>query len=163
MTASWSTGAGPSAVSGPPKEKGQLLQYTDISGGDVIDNMTFGANHDVHHGSHRNYDKMFYIMLNYQNFTDALNHEAINEILTELVKLEKEQDRLNYYISLLDNQEARVIRRVYIDGCTWNQAAKELKVVRRTAYKIKDRALANLAWMYEYMDGITEDDPTAIQ
>lgn len=59
----------------------------------------------------------------------------------------------------LDSREAQIIRRVYIDGCPWEQVAKELKVVRRTAYKIRDHALVNLAWMYEYIDDITGTVP----
>ena len=99
-------------------------------------------------------------MLNYQKFADKLNAEAVNKILAELVKLEKEQDRLRYYVSLLDSQEAQVIRKVYFDGYSWDQVAEELDVVRRTAHKIKERALENLAWMYEYIDGI-EDSGTS--
>ena len=141
----------------------EFLQHTGISIDDMIDSMTFGLDHDVPHSSVSSHDKIFYIALNYQNFADALNREKISGILSELAKLENEEHRLCYYISLLDSREAQVVRQVYIDGCSWSQAAKTMKVVRRTAYKIKDRALANLAWMYEYIDGITEDDPSPAQ
>ena len=137
----------------------ELLRHTDISGTDVIDSMTFGSDNDMPHGSGHSHDKILYIMLNYQKFADKLNAEAVNKILAELVKLEKEQDRLRYYVSLLDSQEAQVIRKIYFDGYSWDQVAEELDVVRRTAHKIKERALENLAWMYEYIDGI-EDSGT---
>lgn len=141
----------------------KLLQHIGMSVDDIIDSMTFGMEHDTPHGSGSSRDKIFYIMANYQKFADALDKEKVSGILSELVKLENQENRLCYYISLLDAREAQVIRRVYIDGCSWSQAAKELKVVRRTAYKIKDRALENLAWMYEYMDDITDAHTSSAQ
>lgn len=132
----------------------ELLRHINVSGDDMIDSMTFGTDTDADHGSDRSQDKILYIMLNYQKFADKLNMETINEILSELVKLEMEQKRLCYYVSLLNCQEAQAVRRVYFDGHSWEQTAEELGVVRRTAYRIKARALANLAWMYEYVDGI---------
>lgn len=137
----------------------ELLQHTGVSSDDMIDSMTFGSNCDVPQCSGGSHNKIFYIMLNYQKFADALNKEMFSGILSELVELENEENRLRYYISLLDSREAQIIRRVYIDGCPWEQVAKELKVVRRTAYKIRDHALVNLAWMYEYIDDITGTVP----
>ena len=137
----------------------ELLQHTGVSSDDMIDSMTFGSNCDVPQCSGGSQNKIFYIMLNYPKFADALNKEMFSGILSELVELENEENRLRYYISLLDSREAQIIRRVYMDGCPWEQVAKELKVVRRTAYKIRDHALVNLAWMYEYIDDITGTVP----
>lgn len=126
----------------------ELLHHANVSGDELIDNLNFSTEDTAPNAS----GNIFYIMLNYQKFADRLNTETVNEIVAELVDLEKEQDRLHYYVSLLDSREAQVIRRVYFEGCSWEQAAEELGVVCRTVHKIKERALNNLAWMYGYTD-----------
>ncbi len=103
----------------------ELLHHANVSGDELIDNLNFSTEDTAPNAS----GNIFYIMLNYQKFADRLNTETVNEIVAELVDLEKEQDRLHYYVSLLDSREAQVIRRVYFEGCSWEQAAKELGVV----------------------------------
>ena len=131
----------------------ELLHHANVSGDELIDSLNFSTEDTAPNASGKVPGKIFYIMLNYQKLADALNTEAVNEIVAELVKLEKDQDRLRYYVSLLDSREAQVIRRAYFDGCPWGQVAGELGVVCRTVHKIKERALKKLAWMYGYTDG----------
>ena len=131
----------------------ELQHYVNVTDDEMIDSLTFDVD-GTPCGSGYTTGKILYIVLNYHKFVDRLNLETINEIFTELVDLENEQNKLHYYISLLESREAQVIRRAYFDGCSWDQIAEELGVVRRTAHKIKERAMANLAWMYAYIDGI---------
>ena len=55
-----------------------------------------------------------------------MNAEVANEIAECLLKLKAEQDQLRYYVSLLENREAEVIRMTYFDGVDQNRVAESL-------------------------------------
>lgn len=134
----------------------ELLHHASISGDEAIADMTFNKTKEdaccpIHFS-----DKTLYISLNYQELAEKVNTEAVREVVAELAELEDVQNRLRYYVSLLADRQALVIRRAYFDGCAWDQIADEMGIVRRTAHKIKNQALDNLACMYEYVDAIRE-------
>ncbi len=94
-------------------------------------------------------NKTLYIALNYQDKTEKINSDTKEEIIKRLVSLEHEQERLAYYVSLLDAQQKTAIIRFYFEGVSWDEIAQELQVAVRTTYKIKKRALDRLADLYE--------------
>lgn len=105
-----------------------------------------GSSHTEGHIS----DKTLYIALNYQNRTDELNADIKEEIVVQLVELEWEQERLEYYTSLLEKRQALVIRLAYFEGLPWDEVAKEAGAAVRTVHKIKNQALEQLAEMYQF-------------
>ena len=60
-------------------------------------------------------DKTLYIALNYQDRTDEANQIGADEVVEQLVALEKEQERLKYYVSLLKARHKKVIQMFYFD------------------------------------------------
>lgn len=132
----------------------ELLQCADIFGNEIIAEMSVDEGEGAPYNPRRFLDRVFYIVLNYRELADKINTEVAREIAAELIELENVQNRLNYYVSLLERREAQIIRRAYFDGYSWDQIAEEMGIVRRTAYKIKERALENLTQMYEYMDKV---------
>ena len=90
--------------------------------------------------------------LNYQEQMDRMNAEVANEIAECLLKLKAEQDQLRYYVSLLENREAEVIRMTYFDGVDQNRVAESLGVVPRTMRRIKKEAIIKLAEMYAFTE-----------
>ena len=62
--------------------------------------------------------------LNYQNRADKLNADTKEEIVMQLVGLEQEQARLEYYVSLLDKRPQALIQAIYFDECSLDEAAK---------------------------------------
>ena len=99
-------------------------------------------------------NKTLYIALNYQERMDRMNVEAANEIAQRLLKLEAEQDRIRYYVSLLEKREAEVLRSFYFEGYSWEETAKKTGVVLRSVYKIKNKAIDHLAELYAYTTGL---------
>lgn len=95
-------------------------------------------------------DKTLYIALNYQSKVDKMNTDTKEEIVVQLVELEQEQARLEYYTSLLEGRHALVIRLAYLEGLSWDEVAKKAGVAVRTAHKIKNQALDQLAGMYQF-------------
>ena len=95
-------------------------------------------------------DKTLCIALNYQSKADKLNADIKEEIVVQLVELEQEQARLEYYTSLLEKRQALVIRLAYFEGLPWDEVAKKAGVAVRTVHKIKNQALDQLAGMYQF-------------
>lgn len=95
-------------------------------------------------------DKTLYIALNYQSKADKLNADTKEEIVVQLVELEQEQARLEYYTSLLEKRQELVIRLAYFEGLPWDEVAKKVGVAVRTVHKIKNQALDQLAGMYQF-------------
>lgn len=93
-------------------------------------------------------DKTFYIALNYQSRVGKLNGDTKKEIVLQLVELEREQERLEYYISLLSVRQAEVLRFGYFERLPWEEVASKVGVAPRTVRKIRDRAIEELAEMY---------------
>lgn len=95
-------------------------------------------------------DKTLYIALNYQNKVDKLNADTKEEIVVQLVELEQEQKRLEYYSSLLEKRQNMVISLAYFEGLPWDEVAKAVGVAVRTVHKIKNQALDQLVGMYRF-------------
>lgn len=139
------------------KRKIALLHYelehpARTSEAEMISAMALGhgaGNNGGHTEGHIS-DKTLYIALNYQSKVDKLNADIKEEIVVQLVELEQKQERLEYYISLLEKRQALVIRLAYFEGVYWDEVAKEVGVAVRTAHKIKNQALDQLAKMYQF-------------
>lgn len=93
-------------------------------------------------------DKTLYIALNYQEKADKINAHVVDEIAGQLVELEDEQNRLKYYVSLLEGRQAEVIRLTYFEVCNQDEAAKKIGVVPRTMRRIKKEAVSKLVELY---------------
>lgn len=107
------------------------------------------------HGYHAS-DKTLYIALNYQDCVDYMNGESIDEISSQLVLLEQKQERLKYYVSLLDKRQEEVIKLFYFEGMTQDEVAERMSVSVRYIRSIKAKAINDLVFMYEYVNGLNQ-------
>lgn len=133
----------------------EMQHNTHITPEEMIDTMALGHG-DNFGGSGKGHisNKTMYIALNYREQMDRMNAEASNEVAQRLLELEAEQDRIRYYISLLEKREAKVIRSFYIEARPWEEIAEEIGVALRTVHKIKNRAIEHLAELYAYKAGL---------
>ena len=67
--------------------------------------------------------------------------------------LEQEQARLEYYISLLDPRQERVLRLTCFEKIAQEAVAEELGVTVRRVQDIKAQAISELAEMYSLTAG----------
>lgn len=95
-------------------------------------------------------DKTLYIALNYQERTRQANYDASSEVIERLVTLEQEQERLKYYVSLLNERQENVIKLTYFEGRTQDDVATKLDIAKRTVQMLKAQAIDALAAMYDY-------------
>ena len=87
----------------------EMRHIARVSPEEVIDGMSLGHN-DIPGGSVKGHisNKTMYIALNYQERMERMNEESMNEIAQCLLELEAEQDRLRYYVSLLESGKQRL-------------------------------------------------------
>jgi len=132
------------------------MQHTArISPEEMINGMSLGHSDSMGGSGHGHIsNKTMYIALNYQEQMERINKESINDIADKLLQLEGEQDRLRYYVSLLQRREADVIRQFYFEGYSWEETAKKTGVALRTAHKIRNRAIDRLAEWYTYTSSL---------
>ncbi len=131
-------------LSHPPRvSENEMIGALALSHGD-------GAGRPTGHAS----DKTLYIALNYQTQAGLANDAASDEVAKQLVALEQEQERLNYYVSLLNERQRKVAKLFYFEGMTQDQIAVELGVTVRYIQAIKSKAVDELVSMYEYVDGL---------
>lgn len=95
-------------------------------------------------------NKTLYIALNYQERAERLNAEAFGDISAQLVKLEQEQARLEYYISLLEPRQEQVLRRTCLEKMPQEKVAREFELSVRRVQDIKAQAIDALAEMYGF-------------
>lgn len=95
-------------------------------------------------------NKTLYIALNYQEKAEKLNAEVVNEAAEQLVKLEQEQARLEYYVSLLEPRQAEVIRRTFFKPEPQEVTAKALRISVRTVQAVKEQAIDALVDLYSF-------------
>lgn len=131
----------------------ELRHTARVSPEEVIGGMSLSRS-DIIGGSGKGRvsNKTMYIALNYQEKTEQMNAEAANDIAQRLLKLEAEQDRIRYYVSLLEKREAEVIRLTFFEGLSQNRVAESLGVVSRTMRRIKKEAIEKLAEMYAFTE-----------
>lgn len=95
-------------------------------------------------------DKTLYIALNYQARANHANSDTAEEVVGQLVTLEREQERLNYYVSLLNSRHAELLKLLYFEGYSQEECAKKLEIATRTVRRIKDDAIEELTEMYSF-------------
>jgi len=126
----------------------ELNHPVHLSGVELIEAMAFGHEEGVGSPGGHVSDKTLYIALNYQDKADKINTHIVDEIAGQLVELEEEQNRLKFYVSLLDRCQAEVIRLTYFEACGQDEASKKVGVVPRTMRRIRKEAISKLVELY---------------
>lgn len=128
----------------------ELSNPAKITEEEMIDTLQFAHPEGSGGTDGRVSDKTPYIALGYRDQAERLNCEAVSEIASELLRLEQEQARLEYYISLLEPRQERVLRMTCFEGSAQETVAKELGITLRRVQDIKAQAINELAEMYAF-------------
>lgn len=128
----------------------ELAHPAHVSPEEMIGAMSFARGDGTVRSEGHISNKTLYIALNYKEQADQINIETVDEVARRLLVLEQEQDRLVYYVSLLEKRQNNVLRLAYFERCTWDEVARMLGVALRTAHKIKAQAIEKLAEMYVF-------------
>lgn len=145
------------------KRKIAMLHYelehpAHTSEAEMISAMALGhgaGRNDSHIEGHIS-DKTLYIALNYQSKVAKMNADTKEEIVIQLVEMEHEQKRLEYYVSLLAYRQAEVIKLTFFERCSQNDVARKLAIVPRTVRRIKEEAVDKLVEMYSFAENLRD-------
>lgn len=132
----------------------ELQKIPQISYSDVIEVMSF---QQINKFLETQYPKdVPEIAFSYKNITDRINEKTAMEILDAYMELYQEQHRLSHYIRLLSEKQQQVLRLYYFQSCTWAEISKAIDTTIRTAQRIRQQAIEELAKLYEYAESLFE-------
>lgn len=129
----------------------ELDHVMQVSKDELIEAMALGYGDSKGHPDGRVSDKTLYIALNYQNKADKMNADVKEDVVVQLVKLEQEQKRLEYYLSFLDERQSEVLRLSYYEKLSKEKVAESMNLSVRTVHSLKSKALAALSEMYQFI------------
>ena len=135
-----------------------LLRYemehpAHVSEDEMIETLSYGHSGILGGSPGHISNKTLYIALNYQDKTSEANAEAINDIAVRLSELEQQQNRLLYYLSLMEEEYATLLRAFYFDNKSTEEISQALHIHPRTVFKRKEKALDRLCEMYAFAGG----------
>lgn len=148
-----------------PQKKRQIeqlkfeLQHLTLIGGDeLIGSLSLGSQSYGGGNSKGGYisNKTMMIALQYPEIAQKLNNEPIVQITNELQSIEVEVDRIDRYLSLLEQRQADVIRLYYFECRTWAELENELFLSKKTLQNIRDEGVNELARMYQFIDDVKD-------
>lgn len=91
------------------------------------------------------------VALSYKKTAERMNAEALGELASAYVNLWREHDRLQHYTGLLDERQGRVLRLYYFfESYVWTDVAKVMHMTVRTAQRIRQQAVDELAKLYAF-------------
>ena len=128
----------------------ELEQCAHITPGEMIDVMNYSRTNDVDRTKIRTSNDPRYIAPNYRERAQQINDEIMKEISDQLAELEREQDRMDHYISLLDERGKTILKMYYLEGVTMTAIADKFYLTERTIERSKKRAIDELAEMYAF-------------
>ena len=71
------------------------------------------------------------VALRYREVVDRVNEEAYKAVVRRLIALETAINRLDFYISLLDETQAEVLRKYYFDRCIWRDLQEDMQLTTK--------------------------------
>ena len=99
-------------------------------------------------------NKTLYIAMNFQSAADEANASLTHDLVSRLVPLEQEINRLEHYVALLDPRQTEVIRRIFFDSQSLPEICKEMGYSTKTVRAIRNHAIEELAAMYAFAAGV---------
>jgi len=128
--------------------KFELANLTRLTENEYISAANLAKGDGVGHVPGHISNKTLHIALNYKEQTERLNQEAAMEINREIEELELKQRRLRYYVSLLEQRQAAVIRLQFFERLPIEEIEKELRLTARSLRSLRKKAIEELAQMY---------------
>jgi DNA-directed RNA polymerase specialized sigma subunit len=126
----------------------ELENYIEkISGEDVIESQTFKSGVGEFFSGGRTSDITASLAVSYADKAAMINIQDKQTIQETLRLVELEIKRLTYYVSLLDESKAAVIRVHYFEGCTLPQTAVRLEISISTMRRRLKSAVMELTSM----------------
>lgn len=139
------------------KKKLHLLSFemehmVRVSEADVLQTMAQALsclNNATRSGS-ADLDKVMAVALSYRDRAAALNNEATTAIIQEWDEIYREVSRIDFYMSLLTEEERNILMLSYMEKLSWQELEKRLEISRRTIVRRRDAAVERMREMLNY-------------
>ncbi len=128
----------------------ELEHPARVTSQEMIEALSF--NHNDHEGASGGQvsNRTLYIALNYRDKAEKTNSGILHEITVQLYELERQQERLNYYLDLLEKTESEIIRLTYMEGLNNSEIGEKLGVSARTVSSRRTRAIEHLSELFAF-------------
>ena len=141
------------------KRKIEQLRYelehpARVTPDEMIEAMNFAKGDGEGRPSGSVSNKTLYIAMNFQSAADEANAALTHDLVSRLVPLEQEINRLEHYVALLEPRQTKVIRRIFFDSQSLPEICKEMGYSTKTVRAIRNHAIEELAAMYEFAAGV---------
>jgi len=145
----------------PNKRKIQQLRFevehpARMSEADIITSMAIGSSLPDAIRTAEISDRTMLVASRYRDVAQQMNLDSQKQITRELHALERDVERLEHYVSLLDERQAQVIRLRDFDGKPWNEIEEVLDKPQRTLSDLRQAAITELAVMYGYIEDLKQ-------
>jgi len=142
----------------------ELEHPSQITASELLRTIALGSSEfSIVHSSGSASDKTVDIVANYDEITDRLNLETLEQIKRELRVLMNETEKLELYVSLLDTNYERVIRLRDFEGKSWGDMETELDATERRLRDLRKAAIAELSEMYGFVDALKDKNNEEIK
>jgi len=91
------------------------------------------------------------IALTYAKKADRINVRQKLELTDEVRLLKAQTDRLEYYISLLDERQATVLKQLYFESKTLTETALCMRISESTVKNVRRAGIKKLIEMYSFV------------
>lgn len=134
----------------------ELSNVAHASENDILDSLAYGTpSYETATGGNTDKrDRIMKVALSYKNLAAKMNDEAVADVLKEMDELGAQIERMDYYISLLTEDQRRILQLYYFLKKSWYDIESETNYSRRTLTKRRNEAIVRLAEMYNYMGEI---------
>jgi hypothetical protein len=142
----------------------ELENPAEIGGDELIAGLSLGGRTPDEGGEKagekggRISNRTMMIAMRYEGIAENMNADTIMQINKELRALEAETERLEHYLSLLQDRQAEVLRRYYFDSATWFALENELHMSRSGLLNYRNAAIKELVSMYNFISKVTGRD-----
>lgn len=137
------------------KRKIEQLRYelehpAHVTPEEMIEAMSFAKGEGEGRPSGNISNKTLYIAMNYQDAADRANAAVMDDLVSRLVPLEQEINRLEHYVALLEPRQAAVIRLFFFEGRSIPEICSEMRFTAKTMRTVRQQAINELAEMYAF-------------
>ena len=130
----------------------ELQHRTAVSPEDIIEILTFARKENI---AHQNFPHdVEGIAACFRDISEKINNEVSNEIADRYLSLLRERQRLLHYIGLLTPRQQTVLKEHYFNQRSWTEISNDMGITRRTVYKIRGDAIAELSRLYTFAENM---------
>lgn len=126
----------------------ELEHFMSVDRDAVIEGMNFSSPSYDHIAAGGVADKTATIALNYPEVVEREREEARCAVTERLAILETNTNRLDYYLSSLDREQAEILRRYYFQRMTWREMQDQMELSPKTLRKTRETGILKLTERY---------------